>query len=255
MTGHGERVGGLWLEVTGSGEPVVLLHGAGTDSRLWDGVVPALARRHTVIRYDGRGLGRSDDPTRPYRDVDDLRAVLDYVGVDRAALVGLSMGGEATLDFALAEPDRVTSLALVGTSVSGWDWPRTPELAAYDQARRDGDADLLATLELDIWAGLGSGSPGGALIERMVTDNARRRVGAEAYALFPDEDALPRLATIAVPTLVLWGVHDHPEIGVIARRLLAEMPGATGEPVPDGDHYLPLRTPGHLSELLLQHLA
>ncbi|WP_191837798.1 alpha/beta fold hydrolase [Catellatospora chokoriensis] len=255
MTGHGERVGGLWLEVTGAGEPVVLLHGAGMDSRLWDGVVPELAGRHTVIRYDARGLGRSDQPTGPYLDVDDLRTVLDHVRVDRAALVGLSMGGETALDFALAEPGRVASLALVGTSVSGWDWPRTPELAAYDRARGDGAADLLATLELEIWAGLGNGPPGGALIERMVVDNARRRVGAEAYALFPAEDALPRLATIAVPTLVLWGEHDHPEIAVIARRLLVEMPGATGEPVPDADHYLPLRTPDHLTEQLLRHLA
>jgi 3-oxoadipate enol-lactonase len=250
--------GGGWLraERRGAGSPVVLLPGAGMDARLWDAVVPGLSRDHDVVRYDARGLGRSSLPDRPFDDVEDLRAVLDYFGIERAALVGLSMGGETALDFTLIHPDRVSALALVGASVSGHVWPADPQSAAYATARRERDAAALAALELSIWASLGRAASGGELIEAMVADNAERRVASEPFfAYFPDRSAEPRLREIAAPTLVIHGDHDHPEIAAIAERLVADIPGARGVLVPDADHYLPLRTPGHLVELLLSHLG
>ncbi|MFI5980088.1 alpha/beta fold hydrolase [Streptomyces sp. NPDC051555] len=247
--------GGLWAERGGSGSPVVLLHGAGMDSRLWDAVVPELARRHDVIRYDARGLGRSTPPGEPFSDVDDLRAVLDHFGLRRAALVGLSMGGETSLDFALAHPERVSALALVGASVSGHVWPRTPELSAYSAARRAGDAAALAELELTVWAAMGRTAPGGELIGAMVTANAEQRLVSERHCVVgPRRDAEAHLGEITAPTLVVHGDRDHPEIAVIAERLVTDIPGARGQVVPDADHYLPLRTPARLAELLLTHL-
>ncbi|MFI2645146.1 alpha/beta fold hydrolase [Streptomyces sp. NPDC018610] len=247
--------GRLWAERGGAGTPVVLLHGAGMDSRLWDAVVPELARRHDVIRYDARGLGRSTPPGEPFGDVEDLRAVLDHFGLRQAALVGLSMGGETALDFALAHPGRVTALALVGASVSGHAWPPGPELAAYDAARRVGDTAALAELELTIWAAMGRTAPGGELIETMVAENAERRVVSERHCVVPPaRDAEPHLGEITAPTLVVHGDRDHPEIAAIAGRLVTGIPGARGETIADADHYLPLRTPARLTELLRTHL-
>ncbi|MFJ6793692.1 alpha/beta fold hydrolase [Streptomyces sp. NPDC091268] len=247
--------GCLRAERTGTGSPVVLLHGAGMDSRLWDAVVPELARHHDVIRYDARGLGRSTPPGEPFSDVEDLRLVLDHFGLRRAALVGLSMGGETSLDFALAHPRRVAALALVGASVSGHVWPRSPESDAYAAARRERAPAALAELELAIWAAMGRTAPGGALIEAMVAANAERRIVSEQHCVIPpSRDAAPHLGEITAPTLVLHGDRDHPEIAVIAARLAAEIPGARGETVPEADHYLPLRTPERLTSLLLSHL-
>ncbi|MFF7990297.1 alpha/beta fold hydrolase [Kitasatospora xanthocidica] len=247
--------GRLWAERGGSGSPVVLLHGSGMDSRLWDAVLPELARHHDVIRYDARGLGRSDRPERPFDDVADLRAVLDHFGLASAALVGLSMGGETALDFALAHPGRVTALALVGASVSGHDWPQDPESTAYAEARRRGDAAALAGLELSVWAAMGRTAPGGELIAAMVEENAARRIVSEQHLTgAPGQPAEPRLGEVAVPTLIVHGDRDHPEIAAIARRLAADIPGARGHLVPAADHYLPLRTPERLTELLLAHL-
>lgn len=65
----------MWAERTGTGTPVVLLHGAGMDARLWDAIVPELALHHDVIRYDARGLGRSTLPAQRFCDVEDLAAV------------------------------------------------------------------------------------------------------------------------------------------------------------------------------------
>ena len=138
--------GRLWAEKSGDGAPVVLLHGSVQDSRLWDGVFPELALHRAAIRYDARGLGRSTLPTAPFSYEDDLLAVLDHFGVERAALGGLSMGGEVALDFTLEHPERVRSLTLVAASASGHDWPRSPELDAYTAADRGNDADRLAEL-------------------------------------------------------------------------------------------------------------
>ncbi|MFJ5546295.1 alpha/beta fold hydrolase [Streptomyces sp. NPDC093225] len=247
--------GRLWAERNGTGNPVVLLHGAGMDSRLWDAVVPELARHHDVIRYDARGLGRSTPPGKPFSDVEDLRAVLDHFGLRHAALVGLSMGGETALDFTLAHPERVTALVLVGASVSGHVWPPSPELSVYATARRERDTTTLAELELTIWAAMGRTAPGGELIEDMVASNAERRVVSEQHCtVSTGRAAEPHLADISVPTLVVHGAHDHPEIAVIAERLVTDIPGARGETIPDADHYLPLRTPERLTKLVLSHL-
>ncbi|GGS81432.1 alpha/beta fold hydrolase [Nonomuraea spiralis] len=244
--------GRLWAEKGGSGAPIVLLHGSVHDSRLWDGVFPGLARHHTVIRYDARGLGRSTPPTAPFRYEDDLLAVLDHFGVESATLVGLSMGGEVALDFTLEHPARVRSLVLVAASASGHDWPRSPEMDAYTAADRGDDADRLAEMELTVWASLGDRAPGYAAIAGMVTENAKVRVAAEkGHVRFSEVGAVEVLERVAVPTTVVVGDHDHPEIGVIARRLAEGIPGARLEIVAAADHYLPLRAPERLMEIIV----
>ena len=243
----------LWAERSGDGTPVVLLHGSVHDSRLWDGVFGELALHHTAIRYDARGLGRSTPPTAPFRYEDDLLAVLDHFGIERAALVGLSMGGEVALDFTLEHPGRVCSLTLVAASVSGHDWPRSPELDAYDAANRGNDPDRLAQAELEVWAPLGDRAPGYPAITTMVTENAEVRAAVEkGHVQFPEEGAVEHLARVEVPTTVVVGDHDHPEIGVIARLLAEGIPGARLEIVTGADHYLPLRAPERLAEIIVR---
>ncbi|MFB6562909.1 MULTISPECIES: alpha/beta fold hydrolase [unclassified Streptomyces] len=242
----------IWAERAGDGPPLVLLHGSVHDSRLWDRVFAALARHHTVVRYDARGHGRSTFPTAPFRYEDDLLAVLDRFGFRSAELVGLSMGGEVALDFTLEHPERVRSLTLIAASASGHEWPRSPETDAYAAALRGSDARRIADLELTVWASLGDRAPGFDLIEPMVRQNAGAGATAEkGHALDPDEDAVGRLDRIGAPTTIVVGDHDHPEIGVIARRLADGIPDARLEVVADSDHYLPLRAPGRLLELLL----
>ena len=110
----------LHVESAGDGSPaVVLVHAGIADRRMWDREFAALADRHLVVRYDVRGFGRSPDPTRDYFDHDDLLAVLDDTGIDRAVLVGASNGGRIVLDTAVAAPQRVRAMVLVGSPVPG----------------------------------------------------------------------------------------------------------------------------------------
>jgi 3-oxoadipate enol-lactonase len=162
--------GALHGEVVGAGDAVVLLHAGPVDSRVWDRVLADLAATHRVVRYDARGSGRSSQPRAPFSFVDDLVAVLDYLGIARAVLVGQSLGGMVTIDAALAHPERVGGLVLVGAGRSGDPWPEIPQLAALDEALEAGDVERATAIRLDLWAPLRSDLEADALIERMVRD-------------------------------------------------------------------------------------
>jgi pimeloyl-ACP methyl ester carboxylesterase len=123
---------------------------------------------------------------------------------------------------------------------------------AYLAAHEGSDGHRIAELELTIWANLGNRTPGFDVIEPMVRENGEATAAAEkGHELRPGKDAVDSLDRIQAPTMVVVGDHDHPEIGVIARRLADGIPGGRLEIVPDADHYLPLRAPGRLLELLV----
>ena len=106
--GHdGHVVGRDFYEVSGAGEPVVLIHAFSVDRRMWAPQIASLEKRFRVVRYDQRGHGKSDGPSAPYAQHEDLRSVLDALGIDKATLIGLSAGATTATDFAIAYPNRV----------------------------------------------------------------------------------------------------------------------------------------------------
>jgi pimeloyl-ACP methyl ester carboxylesterase len=117
----------LYVEEAGDGHAVVFLHPGLWDCRTWDPQFELFADRYHVVRYDARGYGRSTrpEPGVAYSHVRDLLAMLDDSGIDRAALVGCSMGGTNEVDFVLEHPDRVLALVLVAAGVDGFEG--TPE--------------------------------------------------------------------------------------------------------------------------------
>src|SRR3954463_6383416 len=119
----------LYYEAMGEGTAVVLVHGGLVDSRLWDAQMKPLSKHFRVVRYDIRGYGRSPAPTGEYYPHEDLRALLDYLKIDKATLVGLSLGGIVAADFALEQPARVERLVLVGSGLRGDKQPRDEKAA------------------------------------------------------------------------------------------------------------------------------
>ncbi|MFD0201150.1 MULTISPECIES: alpha/beta fold hydrolase [Saccharothrix] len=99
--------GELSYDRRGDGPPVVLLHAGGLGGVTWDRQFTLLAHDHTVIRYDARGHGGSSPVTGPFAHHEDLKELLDGLGLDRVTLVGLSLGARTAIDFALLHPDRV----------------------------------------------------------------------------------------------------------------------------------------------------
>jgi pimeloyl-ACP methyl ester carboxylesterase len=111
----------IYYEITGTGEPtVVLIHGGLLDCRMWDEQFEMLAKTHRVLRYDAGAHGKSTLPPDAYWDHADLRELLKTLGIDRAVLVGLSLGGRIAIDLALENPERVEAIVAVSSGLSGY---------------------------------------------------------------------------------------------------------------------------------------
>lgn len=117
----------LYYEVAGTGDSLVLIHGGCSDTTYWDDQFEVFAQRYKVIRYDRRGFGKSANPTHQgYSHFNDLKALLDYLGIAQAHILGHSDGCPIAVDFALTYPDLTRSLFPVSGGPSGFIWP--PEL-------------------------------------------------------------------------------------------------------------------------------
>jgi len=243
----------LWYDEAGHGPAVVLLHGGLGDSELWKPVVPLLATRFRTIRTDLRFFGRSAGPAAPFSWQDDVVGVLEELGIGRAALVGLSLGGGIAVDVALAAPERVWAVAAVAPSLSGHNGEvYSPEqLAAHAAAVADRDAEAVEEIGLRVWAPLGADER----IRRLwratpdanpLPDGVRPRP--------PREPALPNLGRLAPPTLVVTVSHDPAVLREIGPLVAREAPNARHVEL-DSDHYVTLREPELLSRVILDFLT
>ncbi len=241
--------GGIAWEVAGRGPAVVLIPGSNLDRRVWDAQMAPLARHYTVVRYDLRGHGRSADAAGPFSGPDDLRGVLDAVDPGPVRLVGLSYGARVAVDFALADPARVSALVLVSPTVSGFAGSERPDWwAPMMDAVRAGDAeraaDLLARSPL-----MAVGPADSGAVRRMVRENARlfRQTGRERPAAAP---AWGRLAELTMPVLVVTGADDGADILRVADAVAAAAPLARQERIAGAGHLVNVAAASRFNALL-----
>jgi 3-oxoadipate enol-lactonase len=231
---------------------VLFLHGGLGDMRLFAPQVDALSRRFRCIGYDRRFYGRSTGPGMEWRSIDDAVGVLDVLGVDRAALVGLSAGAGLELDLAVARPDRVWAVVHIAGGVSGM--PVNPytdkQEADYDAAEARGDLETMMNVDFAVWAPLGAED---YFRELWLATPDARGLPDGASPLQP-EPAAERLGDVAVPTLVVVPTHDPPAQQDVGRMVARRIPGARFIEI-NSDHYLTLRAPEQVDELLLEFLT
>jgi pimeloyl-ACP methyl ester carboxylesterase len=255
-----DELGGLACTLTGDGPAVVLLHAGVADHRMWDALVPALAERYTVVRYDLRGFGASPPPSGPFREADDLPRVLDRLGLGRVRLVGASWGGRVAFDAALVHPDRVHSLALLAPPWPGWPW--SEQMREYDAAETAalaaGDLAEAVRVNLDQW--LRGPARGWAEVPAGLADRLReplRRCLAhqETVAAHSRGPGAGDPAALAVPLLVGVGALDVPDFRAIARRYAEAVPGAEFVEFARAAHLVAMDAPGELAAVLLPFLT
>ncbi|KJY35930.1 alpha/beta hydrolase [Streptomyces sp. NRRL S-495] len=255
-----DELGHLSYVVSGDGPPVVLVHAGVADHRMWDAVVPALAERHTVVRYDLRGFGESAPPTGPFRETDDLLRLLDHLGHDRVRLVGASWGGRVAVEFTLAHPDRVHSLALLTAPWPGYDW--SADMIAYDEAEtaalEAGDLDAAVRVNLDMWLrgpARGWDEVADGLADRLRDPMRTSLVNQSVVGEHSQGPSAREVSAVAVPTLVGVGRLDVPDFQDIARRYATEIPGATLVEFATAAHLVALDAPTELVAALEPFLA
>lgn len=258
----------LWYDEAGSGPPLVLIHEAVADSTMWDDHLPALAGRHRVIRYDLPGFGRSPLPPGPLSYVGDLAALLAALGVARASVVGVSMGGRIALEYTLEHPHRVDALVLVAPGLPGREQSEALARADEEEDRLfdQGDVEGAAQLAVRVWVDGPRRSPDQVdpgVRERALEMN-RRAYAAQmpAYAAPEqpgpverlDPPAAERLGEVGAPTLVVVPELDHEDIIEVCELLAAGIPSARKIVFPGVAHLLPMERPAEFTRVLLDFL-
>jgi 3-oxoadipate enol-lactonase len=236
---------------------VLLLHAGGADSRMWDGHLERFARAYRTVRIDLPGAGASPFPDKPFVPNDLFGRLLDVLGIDRAALVGVSAGGGLAIDFAIERPRRTWALVVVASGPRNVDdLPPDPRMQALDQAIAAGDRDHATELFLQLWAPLRTSPELDGRIRRMVQESiGMLEVRPRGLIHTPEWSAAARLGEIRVPTLVMWGDRDLPQVELVGERLVAGVAGARRVVLDGVDHFVPMRAPEPFANEVLTFLG
>ncbi|HUF53187.1 MAG TPA: alpha/beta fold hydrolase [Dehalococcoidia bacterium] len=239
--------GPIYYEVTGEGPAVVLGHAGIADLRMWDDQVGPYSKRYTVVRYDVRGFGKSPFADQPWAPHDDIAALLDHLGIEKASLVSVSMSGAIAVDFAVAHAQRLNALVVVGSALDGFDfWAADPGMKAEDEKEGQfleaGDIDGAVDLMVRMWIDGPNREPAD------VNASVRERVAQMQRAIYesgnnPTEHAteleplaITHLEDISAPTLVIVGDEDFLAMQTIADVLASRIPGAEKVVIRDTAH-------------------
>jgi 3-oxoadipate enol-lactonase len=233
---------------------VVLSNSLGATRAMWDPQLPAVAERFRVVTYDTRGHGTSPAPAGPYALddlVDDLVALLDRLGAERAHVAGLSLGGMVGMRLAAREPSRVHRLALLCTSAKADPRGFLDRAAAV----RTGGTAPLAPAVVSRWLTPGYAAAHPDLVARLeaMVAGADDDGYAACCEVVAHLDLRADLARIGAPTLVISGAED-PALPPEHQRVIAEgIPGAELLTVSPGAHLANLEQPLQVTGALLGH--
>ncbi|MBN1527863.1 MAG: alpha/beta fold hydrolase [Thermoleophilaceae bacterium] len=241
------RANGLQVayERAGHGPPLVFVHGAACDSRIWRPQLDALAGEFTVVAWDEPGSGRSDDPPAEFGlpdYADALAALIDELDLGPAHVAGLSWGGTVAQELYRRRPELVASLVLADT-YAGW---RGSLPEAEVEARVRGARAMVAAEEFDpTLPGLFAGDPPAEfapLLEEIAAAVRPHHLGAQLLAM-AEADTRDVLPAITVPTLLVWGELDARSPLYVAHDLRKAIEGAELVVIPGCGHVSNLERP------------
>lgn len=238
------------------GPPVLLAPSLGTTMAMWDELAGALGERYRVIRFDTRGHGDSPVPNGPYTTddlADDVLALADRLGIDRFALVGISLGGATAQTLALSAPERLSAVVLCCTGPSFGD-PANWQQRAADV--RSAGVDWLVESTAQRWftPEFPRTNPERAneLLDQLAATPPEGYAGCcEALAGF---DAAGRLDEITTPTRVIAGADDPVTPPSVGETLRAGVPGADLVVIDDASHIANVARPEAFNTAVLEHL-
>jgi 3-oxoadipate enol-lactonase len=233
----------------------VLLHAGIADSRSWAAQVEALrAAGHDPVAPDLPGFGEA--PLVP-PTVDLVAFAAERLG-ERGAVVGNSFGGRVALELAGARPDLVERLVLVAPGLASTPWSETSRalFAEEEELLESGDLEAAARQQASMWLAPDAAAGVRALTEAMTlrTYELQQPVDGRVQPVWPEPSAEMRLREIDLPTLLVVGERDRPELLALSAALMRELPHARLETVAGAGHLPGLERPDALNALLLEFL-
>jgi pimeloyl-ACP methyl ester carboxylesterase len=259
----------LYYDVAGTGHPFTLIHGLLLDRRSWDEQFEVFAQQYRVLRYDLRGWGDSaqEEAEPQFSPRQDLLDLLQYLNIEKTYLLGLSGGGTLALDFTLEHPDTVDALILVSADPSGYAPPMTDAIRTFaDQyygALQQKDVASAVEATVRFW------TDGPRRTPEQVDAQARARVATmsrqqierhgdfmahEKHMISLEPPAINRLAEVRVPTLIVVGDEDVPEVIEAADILEQGIAGAQKVVIAGTAHHPHMEKPAEFSRVVLDFL-
>jgi pimeloyl-ACP methyl ester carboxylesterase len=256
----------IYYETTGSGEPLVLISGLGYPLWQWHKMVPALAEHFQVITFDNRGVGQTDKPAGPYTAqmlAADTAGLLDRLGLEKAVIMGHSMGGYIAQAMALDFPEKVSKLILCSTNFGGpRHVPVSPEAFAI---LTDTTLDPLTRFRMGLKV---STAPGWVdtnpdILKEWVEWRAANPMDPAAYqaqvavglSLISEEAAFEnKLPNISAPTLILFGAQDKVVPPENAELLAKQIRGSQIAIIPDAGHFFPIEVPEAAAQIVIDFI-
>jgi 3-oxoadipate enol-lactonase len=252
----------MYYEVLGEGHPLVLIHGLNLDTRMWDAQFFEFAKKYKVIRFDQRGFGQTPINDVPYSLHEDIYGLLCAIGIDKAYVAGLSMGGTAAQEFALTHPDMVDGLVLISSGLRGHQQSerRRTDSARFVEVCQTGTREQAVELTVRMWFD-GPGQPPNTAAAKarelfqQMTEHAYSLPDHQNYPLWLSPAPIERLEEIKVPTLVIAGDRDYEDFLTIADILAQRIAGAKKVVMNGSAHIPPMDQPELFNRIVLEFLG
>ncbi|HLO00466.1 MAG TPA: alpha/beta fold hydrolase [Pyrinomonadaceae bacterium] len=249
----------LYYETTGDGYPLVLLHAAGMNRKMWDDQVEVFSKHYQVIRYDARGAGESDVPQHPFSLSEDLYKLLRFLAIGKAHILGMSLGGITAIDFCLEHQQMVDALILASPGISGYVYsePYQQKMNRMFSAARQGgvSAFVKACLEDVALAPAKEQVAARQKMAEMLTENYKALFVDPGLARWPEPRAIERVQEIGVPTLILTGERDDADFQEMGRLLRENIEGSQYVVLGGTGHMLNMEQPEEFNRTVLGFLS
>jgi len=256
----------IYYETHGAGQPLVLISGIGYPLWQWHKMVPYLAEHFQVITFDNRGAGQSDKPTGPYTAqmlAADTAGLLDALGIEKAVIMGHSMGGFIAQAMALDFPEKISKLILCSTNFGGPNHiPITSEaMTVLSDVTSDPLTRFTNGLKVSTAPGWADANPD--FVEEWVEWRVANPLDVAAYqaqlaiglALTSIEAAFEiKLPNISVPTMIVFGAHDKVVPPENAELLAKQIRGSRVAIIPDAGHFFPIEVPEAASQIVIDFM-
>lgn len=242
-------------DIHGSGQPLLLIAGLGYERWMWHKMVPDLAKQYQVITFDNRGMGGTDKPPGPYSArllADDTAALLTALGIDKAAVMGHSMGGFVAQALALNHPQLINKLILSATNFGGPNHVRITQeaLIVLMDSRGDPLERLRNGIQVSTSPRFVENHPN--FVEEWIAYRVAHPIDPNAYeaqlavglALMSEDACFEhKLTRIEIPTLIIFGACDKVVPPGNARLLAKQIPGSEVTILPGVGHFYPFEDP------------
>ena len=251
----------MYYEVHGKGKPFLLISGLGSDLNGWALQIPEFAKKYRVIAFDNRGSGRTDAPDMPYSIrmmAEDTVGLMDALSIEKAHVLGVSMGGYIAQELAIRYPSRVASLTLVTTSVGPYLLKVSVLQAWAREALRDMSPMAFFQIMLPFMFNDGSFESPGVLEMAVGTIAGHSSTPPDVLASHMiacvEHDARDRIRQITAPTLVLAGKEDPFVPFSLSEELAASIPYARLRVLDGGGHGFNASMADRFNQAVLQFL-